>query len=89
MGSGIIGQPITFRGPDGKQYVSVLSGVVGLAGVIVSGELDPRDNNIALGVKVGDARATSRRIWTRCDEAFPANAHYERANVTGSRNQAK
>ena len=31
-GSGIIGQPITYRGPDGKQYVAVLSGVGGWAG---------------------------------------------------------
>ncbi|MFN7141451.1 MAG: methanol/ethanol family PQQ-dependent dehydrogenase, partial [Limisphaerales bacterium] len=28
-GSGIIGQPITYRGPDGKQYVAILSGVGG------------------------------------------------------------
>ena len=26
VGSGIIGQPITYRGPDGKQYVAVLVG---------------------------------------------------------------
>ncbi|MBA2380203.1 MAG: methanol/ethanol family PQQ-dependent dehydrogenase, partial [Blastocatellia bacterium] len=39
--SGIIGQPVTFRGPDGKQYVSVLSGVGGWAGAIVVGGLDP------------------------------------------------
>jgi PQQ-dependent dehydrogenase (methanol/ethanol family) len=42
-GSGIIGQPISYRGPDGKQYVAVLSGVGGWAGAIVSGELDARD----------------------------------------------
>jgi PQQ-dependent dehydrogenase (methanol/ethanol family) len=48
-GSGIIGQPITYRGPDGKQYVSVLSGVGGWAGAIVSGQLDPRDGTAALG----------------------------------------
>lgn len=42
-GSGIIGQPITYRGPDGKQYVAVMSGVGGWAGGIVSGDLDPRD----------------------------------------------
>ena len=39
-GSGIIGQPITYRGPDGKQYVAILSGVGGWAGAIVSGDLD-------------------------------------------------
>jgi glucose dehydrogenase len=48
-GSGIIGQPITYRGPDGKQYVAVLSGVGGWAGAIVSGALDPRDGTAALG----------------------------------------
>ena len=48
-GSGIIGQPITYRGPDGKQYVAVLSGVGGWAGAIVSGNLDSRDATAALG----------------------------------------
>jgi PQQ-dependent dehydrogenase (methanol/ethanol family) len=48
-GSGIIGQPMTYRGPDGKQYVAVLSGVGGWAGAIVSGELDPSDTTAALG----------------------------------------
>ncbi|TPI12962.1 PQQ-dependent dehydrogenase, methanol/ethanol family [Mesorhizobium sp. B4-1-3] len=47
--SGIIGQPITYRGPDGHQYVAVLSGVGGWAGAIVSGDLDPRDASAALG----------------------------------------
>ncbi|HEY6051991.1 MAG TPA: methanol/ethanol family PQQ-dependent dehydrogenase, partial [Thermoanaerobaculia bacterium] len=42
-GSGVIGQPVTYRGPDGKQYVAVLSGVGGWAGAVVSGNLDPRD----------------------------------------------
>jgi len=48
-GSGIIGQPVTWRGPDGKQYVSILSGVGGWAGAIVSGDLDPRDGTAASG----------------------------------------
>jgi PQQ-dependent dehydrogenase (methanol/ethanol family) len=48
-GSGIIGQPITYRGPDGKQYVAILAGVGGWAGAIVAGGLDPRDATAALG----------------------------------------
>lgn len=48
-GSGIIGQPITYRGPDGHQYVAVLSGVGGWAGAVVSGGLDTRDATAALG----------------------------------------
>ncbi|KQX18186.1 methanol dehydrogenase [Sphingomonas sp. Root50] len=47
--SGIIGQPISYRGPDGHQYVAVLSGVGGWAGAVVSGGLDPRDGSSALG----------------------------------------
>jgi lanthanide-dependent methanol dehydrogenase len=48
-GSGIIGQPVTYRGPDGRQYVAILSGVGGWSGAIVSGDLDPRDGTAALG----------------------------------------
>jgi PQQ-dependent dehydrogenase (methanol/ethanol family) len=48
-GSGIIGQPIAYRGPDGKQYVAILAGVGGWAGAIVSGGLDPRDGTAAAG----------------------------------------
>jgi PQQ-dependent dehydrogenase (methanol/ethanol family) len=48
-GSGIIGQPVSYRGPDGKQYVAVLSGVGGWAGAVVSGQLDVRDSSAALG----------------------------------------
>jgi alcohol dehydrogenase (cytochrome c) len=47
--SGIIGQPTTWRGPDGKQYVSILSGVGGWSGAIVAGDLDKRDGTAALG----------------------------------------
>ena len=36
-------------GPDGKQYVAILSGVGGWAGAIVAGDLDPRDGTAALG----------------------------------------
>jgi PQQ-dependent dehydrogenase (methanol/ethanol family) len=48
-GSGIVGQPIAYRGPDGKQYVAVLSGVGGWAGQVVAGDLDTRDGSAALG----------------------------------------
>jgi glucose dehydrogenase len=48
-GSGIVGQPITYRGPDGKQYVAVLAGVGGWSGAVVAGDLDTRDATAALG----------------------------------------
>jgi len=41
--SGIIGQPVTYRGPDGKQYVAVLAGVGGWSGAIVAAGLSPQD----------------------------------------------
>jgi len=48
-GSGIVGQPITYLGPDGKQYVAVLAGVGGWSGAVVAGGLDVRDSSAALG----------------------------------------
>jgi PQQ-dependent dehydrogenase (methanol/ethanol family) len=48
-GSGIVSQPITYRAPDGHQYVAVLSGVGGWSGAIVAGGLDARDSSAALG----------------------------------------
>jgi PQQ-dependent dehydrogenase (methanol/ethanol family) len=48
-GSGIIGQPISYRGPDGRQYVAVVAGVGGWAGAVVSAKLDTRDPTAALG----------------------------------------
>jgi PQQ-dependent dehydrogenase (methanol/ethanol family) len=49
-GSGIIGQPVSYRGPDGHQYVAVLSGVGGWAGAIVVGKFDPRDSTAGGGL---------------------------------------
>ncbi len=48
-GSGIIGQPISYKGPDGRQYIAVICGVGGWAGAIVSGNMDPHDPTGALG----------------------------------------
>ncbi|MEA2723781.1 MAG: lanthanide-dependent methanol dehydrogenase [Gemmatimonadales bacterium] len=49
VGSGIVGQPIVYRGPDGKEYIAVLAGVGGWAGGVVAGDLDTRDSSAALG----------------------------------------
>jgi glucose dehydrogenase len=49
--SGIIGQPVTYKGPDGHQYVSILAGVGGWIGAIVSNHLDPNaDDTTANGM---------------------------------------
>ncbi|MDY8109264.1 PQQ-dependent dehydrogenase, methanol/ethanol family [Fulvimarina sp. 2208YS6-2-32] len=47
--SGIIGQPSTFMGSDGRQYVAIMSGVGGWAGAVATAELDGRVRNGALG----------------------------------------
>ena len=49
-GSGIIGQPVTYKGPDGKQYVAILSGVGGWAGIgLAAGLTNPTDGLGAVG----------------------------------------
>ena len=48
-GSGVIGQPVTYKGPDGKQYVAVLSGVGGWSGAVVAGGINTVDGTAALG----------------------------------------
>jgi glucose dehydrogenase len=50
--SGIIGQPVSFRGPDGKQYVAVMSGVGGWAGLVVVNKLDIGDPTAGSGFTV-------------------------------------
>jgi lanthanide-dependent methanol dehydrogenase len=47
--SGIIGNPMTYIGPDGKQYVAILSGVGGWSGIAVAAELGAEDPTAALG----------------------------------------
>jgi glucose dehydrogenase len=45
VGSGVVGAPITFRGPDGKQYVAVYAGIGG-DWFLLSGDVrsdDPAD----------------------------------------------
>jgi lanthanide-dependent methanol dehydrogenase len=39
VGSGVVGNPITYRGPDGKQYVAIYSGIGGDMGLLVAGDV--------------------------------------------------
>jgi PQQ-dependent dehydrogenase (methanol/ethanol family) len=48
-GSGIIGQPITYQGSDGRQYVAIATGIGGWPGVTADAEVDARVRNGALG----------------------------------------
>jgi alcohol dehydrogenase (cytochrome c) len=49
VGSGVIGQPVAYRGPDGKEYIAVLAGVGGWAGAVVAGGINTVDGTAALG----------------------------------------
>jgi PQQ-dependent dehydrogenase (methanol/ethanol family) len=55
--SGIIGNPMTYVGPDGRQYVAVLSGIGGWAGIGVAAGIGPEDPTAGLGAlgAFGDA----------------------------------
>ncbi len=61
--SGVISQPVSYRGPDGKQYVAVLDGVGGWAGAVVSGDLDVRDQQAAAGwgYALGDLKSATKK----------------------------
>lgn len=49
VGSGIIGNPMTYLGPDGKQYVAVYAGVGGWMGANATPNLSADDPTAALG----------------------------------------
>ena len=48
--SGIVGNPVTYLGPDGKQYVVIYSGVGGWMGAVAFPEISEDDSYAALGV---------------------------------------
>jgi len=48
--SGIVGSPMTYLGPDGKQRIAIYSGVGGYVGAIVSGNLSASDPYAAFGI---------------------------------------
>jgi len=55
--SGIIGNPMTYVGPDGRQYVAILSGIGGWAGIGVAAGIGAEDPTAGLGAlgAFGDA----------------------------------
>ena len=50
VGSGIIGNPMTYLGPDGKQYVAVYAGIGGWMGAVALPSMSTDDPYAALGV---------------------------------------
>jgi glucose dehydrogenase len=48
VGSGVVGNPITYRGPDGRQFIAVYAGVGGDMGYLVAGDVG---SNLAYDVR--------------------------------------
>jgi PQQ-dependent dehydrogenase (methanol/ethanol family) len=48
--SGIVGNPMTYEGPDGKQYVAIYAGVGGWMGAAAFSDLSADDPYAALGI---------------------------------------
>jgi PQQ-dependent dehydrogenase (methanol/ethanol family) len=72
-GSGIIGQPISYRGPDGRQYIAVLCGIGGWVGTIVVNKIDTRDPTAVSGFAsaVGDLPGKTAKGGTLYVFALP------------------
>ncbi len=50
LASGIVGNPMTYIGPDGKQYVAIYAGVGGWMGAVAFPDMSADDDYAALGV---------------------------------------
>ena len=57
--SGIIGNPMTYVGPDGRQYVAVLSGIGGWAGIGIAAGIGAEDPTAGLGAPAPSATRAS------------------------------
>src|SRR5258708_15559691 len=42
LGSGVVGNPVTYTGPDGKEYVAIYAGIGGCIGLWVAGGVGAR-----------------------------------------------
>ena len=74
VGSGVVGNPITFRGPDGKQYVAVYAGIGG-DWFLLSGDVT---------VQRSGGRAPAGRLRTRTSAGTPARAASSGSSGSGS-----
>jgi alcohol dehydrogenase (cytochrome c) len=50
LASGIIGNPMTYLGPDGKQYVAIYAGIGGWMGAAALPDVSTDDDYAALGI---------------------------------------
>jgi lanthanide-dependent methanol dehydrogenase len=50
VASGIVGAPIAYRGPDGKEYIAIYAGIGGWMGAVADPNVSLDDPYTALGV---------------------------------------
>ena len=84
LGSGIIGQPMTYLGPDGRQYVAVIAGVGGVASQVMGAKngFPPRGGTLYVFSIDGDSPRSGR------GHAGDRRAPARRAATTGRRTDA-
>jgi glucose dehydrogenase len=61
LGSGVVGNPVTYLGPDGKQYVAIYSGLGGDMGVLIAGDVSA---NLPHDVRVRGTTLPDIGRWT-------------------------
>lgn len=61
VGSGVVGNPITYTGPDGKQYVAVYSGIGGDMGLLIAGDVA---SNLPYDVRERGSTLPDLARWT-------------------------
>jgi PQQ-dependent dehydrogenase (methanol/ethanol family) len=61
VGSGVVGNPVAYLGPDGKQYVAVYAGVGGDMGLLIAGDVAA---NLPYDVRERGATLPELARWT-------------------------
>jgi glucose dehydrogenase len=61
VGSGVVGNPIAYTGPDGKEYIAVYSGVGGDMGLLIAGDVA---SNLPFDVRERGSTLPDISRWT-------------------------
>ena len=69
---------MTYRGPDGQQYVAVLSGIGGWSGLVVAGDLATDDPTAAFGAIGAFADLEKIRRRAGCSTCLRSTGHRSR-----------
>ena len=61
VGSGVVGNPVTYTGPDGKQYVAIYAGIGGDMGLLIAGDVA---SNLPYDVRERGSTLPDLARWT-------------------------